>query len=215
MFIDVSQQESAVALIGGELLAYQMTGREPERRGNRSTLFAPHNTYRCAGEDRWVTIAVTSDEEWQHLAHIIGERELATESRFATNAGRLQHQDELDQLISQWTATREPYAISWLLQKAGIHASPVLSGPDLLADSHYTTRGTFVTVNHPQVGPRWYPGIAWKMSATPGQVRWPAPTLGQHNHQVYGELLGLSHDENVALEEKGIIGTKPTGSRII
>ena len=214
IFIDVSQQESAIALIGGEVLAYQIIGKEPERRGNRSPFIAPHNTYPCAGEDRWVTIAAATDAEWQRLARIIAGPELAADIRFATVADRLQHQDELDELISRWTATREADAISWQLQKAEVYASPVLRGSDLLEDPHYDVRGTVMTLDHPQVGPRRYPGIPWKMSATPGQVRWPAPTLGQHNNQIYGGLLGMKHDEILALEKKGVIGTRPMGSRI-
>ncbi len=72
-----------------------------------------------------------------------------------------------------------------------------------------------MTVDHPQVGQRQYPGLPWKMSATPGEVRWPSPTLGQHNREVFGGLLGLTSDDVKALEETGVIGTKPTGSRII
>jgi len=215
MFIDVSQQESAVSLIGAETLAYQMTGQEPERRGNRSPHHAPHNSYPCAGEDRWVTIAVTTDEQWQHLAGIIGGDALAQDARFSTSDGRLQHQDVLDELVSQWTASREAYAISHELQQMGIPTSPVLRGPDLLEDPHYRERGTFIEVTHPQVGPRWYPGVPWKMSATPGQIHWAAPTLGQHNYPIYHELLGMPSQEIAQLEETGVIGTKPTGSRII
>ena len=214
-FIDVSQQESAVSLIGAETLAYQMTGQEPERRGNHSPHHAPHNSYPCAGEDRWVTIAVTTDEQWQHLAGIIGGDDLAKDARFSASDGRLQHQDVLDQLVSKWTASREAYAISHQLQQLGIPASPVLRGPDLLEDPHYRERGTFIEVDHPQVGTRWYPGVAWKMPATPGQVHWAAPTLGQHNYQIYHELLGMPGKEIAQLEETGVIGTKPTGSRII
>ena len=77
------------------------------------------------------------------------------------------------------------------------------------------TSDTFNNVDHPQVGPKWYPGFAWKMSVTPGQVHWPAPTLGQHNHTVYSEFLGLTDAAITNLEETGVIGTKPTGSRII
>ena len=215
MYIDVSQQESAVALIGGEVLAYQMTGEEPERRGNRSPHFAPHNCYPSAGEDRWVTIAVTSDEQWQQLAGFIGGSALAEDARFSTNDGRLEHQDELDEIVSGWTVSREAYSISHQLQQIGIASSPVLRGPDLLEDPHYSERETFIEMDHPQVGPRWYPGVPWKMSATPGQVRWPSPTLGQHNYQIYHELLGLPGEEITRLEETGVIGTKPTGSRII
>ena len=215
MFIDVSQQESAVALIGGEVLAYQMTGREPERRGNRSPYFAPQNTYPCRGADRWITIAVNSDEEWQRLSGAIGGDSLTADPRFRTNQDRLQRQDELDRIIAAWTGARDAFDLSRELQREGISAFPVLHGPDLLRDPHYADRGTFVEVDHPQVGPKWYPGIAWKMSETPGQVHWPTPTLGQHNYQLYGELLGMDREEISALEERGVIGTKPTGSRII
>lgn len=215
MFIDVSQQESAVSLIGGEVLAYGMTGREPQRRGNRSAYIAPHNTYRCAGDDRWVTIAAATDAQWRRLAQFIGEPGLASDPRFATNAGRLEHQDQLDELIAHWTADQDPREICRQLQKAGVPSSLVMGGQDLLEDPHYAARGTFVKVNHPQVGDKMYPGIPWKMSATPGQVRGPAPTLGQHNHQIYGELLGMAREDILALEEGGVIGTKPTGSRII
>ena len=215
MFIDVSQQESAVALVGGDLLSYQMTGQEPQRIGNRSALFAPHNAYPCDGNDRWVTIAVTNDQQWQRLADRIGGSELVADGRFATVHSRLQHQDELDRLIIDWTKNKDAYELCRQLQGLGIPAGPVLGGPDLLSDPHYAARDTFVTVDHPQVGPRRYPGIAWKMSATPGEVRWPSPTLGQHNNQVYGELLGMDREEMATLEERGLIGTRPTESRII
>ena len=215
MYIDVSQQESAVSLIGADVLAYQLTGEEPQRRGNRSPYFAPHNSYRCAGEDRWVAIAVTNDEEWRQLAQLVGGSELSADPRFATLAGRLENEDQLDDLISGWTVDKKAYDLCHLLQREGVPASPVMGGPDLLADPHYAARGTFVRVNHEQVGEKTYPGITWKMSATPGKARWASPTLGQHNRQIYGELLAMPTDDITALEEQGIIGTIPTGSRII
>ena len=215
MYIDVSQQESSVALMGPEVLAYQMTGREPERRGNRSAWYAPANSYPCAGDDRWVTIAATNQEQWRNLTQVMEVPELAGDPRFATAAQRRENEDELDRTISKWTIGRDAYDIAHQLQRVGVPAAPVLRGPDLLADPHYRERGTFVTVDHPQVGHNQYPGIPWKMSATPGQVRWPSPALGQHNREVYGELLGLTGTEIDQLEKSGTIGTKPTGSRII
>jgi crotonobetainyl-CoA:carnitine CoA-transferase CaiB-like acyl-CoA transferase len=215
MFIDVSQQESAVSLIGGEVLAYQVGGEEPERMGNHSPHFAPHNAYQCAGNDRWVTISVSNDAQWRSLAAAISGAELAAEQDFATGADRLQRQDRLDRLISEWTAGKDPYEVSHLLQQVGVSASPVIRGPDLLEDPHYKARGTFVEVDHEQVGPKMYPGIPFKMSATPGEVRWAAPALGQHNRLVYGEVLGMTGEKIDGLEERGVIGTKPTGSRII
>ena len=232
MYVDVSQQESSVALMGGELLAYQMTGQEPERIGNRSHWYAPCGAYPCKGDDRWITIAVTSEREWTALAAAMDTPEsqrirhsresgnpralnLAYDPRFATAESRLAHLDELDAIVGGWTRGQDAFALAERLQAAGVPAGPVLRGPDLLADRHYGERRTFVTVDHPQVGPKQYPGIPWKMSATPGEVRSPAPTLGQHNREVYGGLLGLSGKEIDALESGGVIGTKPTGSRII
>ena len=215
MYIDVSQQESSVALMGPEVLAYQMTGQEPERRGNRSGWYAPANSYRCAGEDRWVTIAVTNQDQWRSLAQAMGADGLADDPRFATKEARRENHDDLDRIISEWTIGLEAYDLTRKLQRLGVPAGPVLRGPDLLQDAHYKDRGTFVTVDHPQVGPKQYPGIPWKMSATPGVVRWPSPTLGQHNREVYGELLGLNGLEIDQLDQTGVIGTKPTGSRII
>ena len=215
MYIDVSQQESSVALMGPEVLAYQMTGQEPERRGNRSGWYAPANSYRCAGEDRWVTIAATNQDQWRSLAQAMDAAGLVDDPRFATNEARRENHDDLDRIISEWTIGLEAYDLTRKLQRLGVPAGPVLRGPDLLQDAHYKDRGTFVTVDHPQVGPKQYPGIPWKMSATPGVVRWPSPTLGQHNREVYGELLGLNGLEIDQLDQTGVIGTKPTGSRII
>ena len=215
MYIDVSQQESSVALMGPEVLAYQMTGQEPERRGNRSGWYAPANSYPCAGEDRWVTIAATNQDQWRSLAQAMDAAGLVDDPRFATNEARRENHDDLDRIISEWTIGLEAYDLTRKLQRLGVPAGPVLRGPDLLQDAHYKDRGTFVTVDHPQVGPKQYPGIPWKMSATPGVVRWPSPTLGQHNREVYGELLGLNGLEIDQLDQTGVIGTKPTGSRII
>ena len=215
MFIDVSQQETAVSLIGAEVLAYQISGQEPERKGNRSSRVAPHNAYACRGEDRWVTIAVTNDQQWRVLGNFVGGPELASDLRFATTEGRLENQDDLDGIISGWTASQDAFQLTAQLQEIGVPSSPVLRSPDLLDDPHYKHRGTFAAVDHPQVGVRKYPGISWKMSATPGKIRWASPTLGQHNGQIYGRLLGLTEDEISGLERAGVIGTKPTGSRII
>ena len=215
MYIDVSQQESAVAFMGPELLAYQMTGEEPERIGNRSRWYAPCNTYPCANEDRWVTIAATNDDEWQRLVSAMDAAPLADDPRFATAEARMTHQDELDAIVAGWTSDQDAFALAERLQAAGVPAGPVLRGPDLLEDKHYAERGTFVNVDHPQVGPKQYPGIPWKMSRTPGEMRWPSPTLGQHNREIFGALLGLTSDEIDTLESDGVIGTKPTGSRII
>ena len=215
MYIDVSQQESSVALMGGEILAYQLTGREPERIGNRSRWHAPTGAYPCAGEDRWLTIAVTNESQWAALTAAMNAPQLTADPRFADAPSRLNHQDELDARISQWTQGQDAFQLAQQLQSAGIPAAPVMRGPDLLQDPHYQERNTFITINHPQTGAQQYPGLPWRMSTTPGEIRAPAPTLGQHNHEIYGGLLGMAAADIDALENDGVIGTAPTGSRII
>ncbi len=215
MFIDVSQQESAVALIGAQLLGYQMTGVEPERRGNRSEMYVPHNTYRCRGEDRWVAVAATSDGEWRRLCGAMDRDDLARDPDLATAEGRRDREDEIDGAVSAWTREMEPYQVARLLQEAGVPAAPVLSAPDLLADPHYRHRSTFVEMDHPSAGRHRYPGLAWKMSRTPGDMGSPAPGLGEHNRLVYCDMVGLTDAQVDRLEEDGVIGTVPTGSRVI
>ena len=215
MFIDVSQLESTVALLGPYLLGFQMTGQDYERRGNRSDLYAPHNVYPCLEEDSWVSIAVTGDHEWHALCRVMERVDLSEDPRYGTLQGRRECEDDLDDIISSWTCHQKAADLASLLQDAGVPATPVLSAPGLLADPHLKDRGTFVQVEHPWAGTHTYPGIAWKMSATPGIVRWPAPGLGQDNKTVYGKLLGLPQEKIQALEDQGVIGTVPTDSRII
>ena len=215
MYIDVSQQESSVALMGGEILAYQLTGREPERIGNRSRWHAPTGAYPCAGEDRWLSIAVTTESQWAALTAAMNAPQLAADPQFANAPSRLAHQDELDARISQWTQGQDAFDLAQQLQSAGVPAAPVMRGPDLLQDPHYKERNTFITINHPQTGAQQYPGLPWRMSTTPGEIRAPAPTLGQHNREIYGGLLGMAAADIDALESAGVIGTTPTGSRII
>ena len=215
MFIDVSQLESTVSLIGSNLLAYQMTGEEYQLRGNRSELYAPHNVYLCCEEDSWVSIAVTGDAEWRALCKAMDQAALAEDDRYRSLEGRKTHEDELDAIIAAWTSKNYAREVANLLQRVGVAASPVLSAPGLLADPHMEERGTFVSVEHPWAGTHIYPGIPWRMSATPGRVRWSAPGLGQDNNTVYGEVLGLSDERIQELLDHGVIGTIPTDSRII
>ncbi|MBI2873060.1 MAG: CoA transferase [Chloroflexi bacterium] len=212
MFIDLSQQESAVCLIGEHLLGFQMTGRNPASRGNRHPSMAPHGVYPCRGDDSWVTIAVSTDHEWRALCEALGCHDLLDDPRFAGPLARWHNQEALDEVISAWTRERESQQVAEVLQLAGVPAAPVLTAPGLLSDPQYRERGVFVEATHPDAGTHLYPGIAWKMSRTPGQVRWAAPRLGEHNHYILGTLLGLGSDEILELEERQIAGTVPVGA---
>ena len=135
----------------------------------------------------------------------------ASEPRFADAMGRWQNQDELDKLIQEWTRQHTHYEVMSVLQGAGVAAAPVTSAAELLSDPHLKERGFFENITLPEIGSHPYPGMFFKMSKTPGRVRLPRPTLGQHNEFVLGELLGMSKDEMVQLAGKKIIGARPIG----
>jgi len=205
MHIDLSSSEAIIALIGEAILDYTMNHRLPQRRGNRNQGMAPHKVYRCSGEDAWVSIAVGSEAEWQALCRSLGHPEWQDDPRFADAPRRCQHQDELDALIEAWTCQRTPYEVMHTLQAAGVAAMPVMSSRDLFTDPHLMARGLGVEMEHPVVGRRTVIGPPWALSGTPARVERPAPLLGEHNYQVFGELLGLPTREIDELIQAGVI----------
>ena len=179
--------------------------------GNRHAVYAPHGAYRCRGDDSWVTIAVGSNRQWHDLCDVMGSPDLADDPRFAGILARRRNHDPLDEIISGWTRDRDPHEVMNALQARGVASAPVLSGEGIFGDPHYQERGLLELVDHPSTGPYLMPGVAWKMSMTPGEIRWPAPRLGEHNDFVYGELLARTRSEIAALRSQGVIGTVPDG----
>jgi crotonobetainyl-CoA:carnitine CoA-transferase CaiB-like acyl-CoA transferase len=209
--IDFSQMEAVTTLMGGPLIGYSMNGRLPARRGNHHTSEAPYGVYPCVGDDQWVTIAVSSEEEWTALCEAMGSPPWASDAKYSDAAGRSRHHDELDKLIAEWTSSRDKHAVARGLQKVGVAAAPVLSYADVLSDEHLEQRGFFETITRPPTGTHPYPGFPAKLSETPLSIRRPAPTLGHDNEYVLGELLGMTAEEIGRLEQAEIIGTKPQG----
>src|SRR5207237_10538336 len=135
------------------------------------------------------------DAHWRALARLMGAAALADEARFATAAERWRQHDALDTLISAWTSQRTPHQAMRLLQEAGVPAGAVQTGEDLWRDVHLRARHYIVTLEHPEPGTMEHPGLTVRLHATPGQIRRPAGRLGEANEEVFGCLLGLSHDE--------------------
>lgn len=208
-FIDVSQLESSVMTIGEHLVGYQMNGRQVANRGNRHPTYAPHGAYPCKGVDEWVAIAVADDAEWGRLCEGMGMAGLADDVAYRDMLSRRRNQDGLDGVIAGWTKGRSAGEAMGALQAAGVSAMAVMTGEGIFNDPHYQARGLLELVEHPSCGPYFMPGVAWKMSATPGGVRWHAPRLGEHNEAVFGGLLGMSADEVKALEAEGVSGREP------
>lgn len=221
LFIDFSQLESTVSVIGEHILDYQMNRRSPEKQGNRHPNYAPHGVYRCRAisptddvnhvqEEDWVTIAVTSDVEWENLCRVIGKPELAKDDRFINAVTRQGHIDELDEILSQWVIDFNSYEVMNQLQQANIPCTPVLSGEGIFNDPHFQHRELLELVDHESTGPYLLPGFAWKMSKTPNTLRWPSPRLGEHNYEIFGGLLGMSSDAIEDMEFQGITGNTPS-----
>jgi crotonobetainyl-CoA:carnitine CoA-transferase CaiB-like acyl-CoA transferase len=207
--VDLSQAESATCLIGETVLGYALNGKIPSRMGNRHPVHAPQGCYRCKGEDQWVVIAVSSDWEWEALCRVLGHPEWIKDDQYSDPDNRRKNQNELDERINVWTTQHTHYEVMHLLQQAGVPAGAVLDAAGLLADEHLREREFFLEINHPETGPRKYCGLPIKFSGSSEPPKRPAPGLGQHNHYILGELLGLSTEEITRLEEKNIIGTRP------
>ena len=203
-FIDYSQCEGVSSLIGEVLLDFEMNGRSQGRRGNGDELMAPHNVYPAWGVDRWLAIAVETDEEFAALTRTMGQPELASDPRFAEVAARKQNEAELDSIIAAWTRLRDRDFIVNLLLQAGVAAAPSRDADDLFHDPHLQARGAFVEVDHPETGPRRYAGAPWLMSDA-GVDPHRAPLLGEHNDYVFGRLLGLSDEEMASLQRDGVM----------
>ncbi len=200
--IEVAQYEATVSVSDTAILEYAANGRLPEPNANRSPVAAPHGAYRCradsseAEDDRWCAIAVFTMAQWLAFRRVLGDPFWAERPEFATLADRLAHQDELDQLVSEWTREHAAQEVMYRLQAVGVPAGVVQTNEDLLEnDAHLRARGYYVYLDHLEVGRLANEGAPFKLSATPGGPRWAAPLLGQHNEHVLRTILGLSEEE--------------------
>ncbi|HTH28746.1 MAG TPA: CoA transferase [Sphingobium sp.] len=203
--VDVSAREVASSLLG-EALLLAAAGEEPHRMGNDHQLMAPHGVYPAEGDDRWLSIAVASDTEWQAMAAIIGRAELASDPRFASQAARHANRRELDEILSGWTVTLPADAAAERLQAAGIAAHASWTTPEIAADPHLHARRAIVDVAEPDGKIRAAVGVPMRLSkgAEIGIHR-GTPKLGEHEDYVFGELLGMTRAERQALEDSEVI----------
>ncbi len=209
--IDMSQVEAATVLNGPAVLDRTVNGRSWRREGlppgNRAwePAVAPHNTYPCAGEDRWVAVAVTSEAEWEALVRAMGEPAWARDARFGSNADRLANQDALDEHIAAWTAERDDYDLMALLQAAGVRAAVCQKPGDRVeSDPQFAARGWWQTLPHPDMGDTLHDGVAPRLSSTPGVLQRAAPRIGEHTREILAEALDLSESEIDEFAEAGV-----------
>jgi formyl-CoA transferase len=139
----------------------------------------------------------------------MGRPELAADPRFAAERDRRANQDELDALISAWTAELDKWEVFEQLQAAGVPCGPVLTAPEVFVDSHLRARGFFERVTHADAGTWDMEGPLFRLSDTPAHIRINAPRFGEHNQYVFAHLLGLPESDLRELDARGVIGEQP------
>lgn len=203
-FIDLSQYESTMSLLGTSMLEYTALNRMPPRFGNRSEWAAPHGVYLCAGEDRWCAIAVETQEEWSGLCLALGNPPWCAESRFQTLTGRKEHEDEMDHLIEDWTSGLEAKDVMTRLQKHGVPAGVVQNNRDLLEnDARYRQRHIRF-LDHPEAGTMATHGEPISISGVEPMIQ-RSPLLGEHTDGILTELLGMESFNVDRLYVEGVL----------
>jgi len=224
-FIELAQLESTVCWTETAILDYTVNKRIQTGMRNRLPYAAPHGVYRCLPEEkevdycampesepehrkkdeRWVAIAVFTEEEWKSFCDVIGNPPWTKDKRFTTFLGRKENEDELDRLVGEWTKDKSPEEVMMLMQRAGVPAGVVNDGEDLQTrDPQLKERGFYVWLDHPEAGRIAHDGLTFALSKTPGEVR-RAPLLGEHNEYVYKEVLGFSEEEVNQLITEGVL----------
>jgi crotonobetainyl-CoA:carnitine CoA-transferase CaiB-like acyl-CoA transferase len=213
--IDQSQMLSSIPMNGPALLDFTVNGRGSRRAGfppgnrahwpgtplvnnYRGPTVAPHNAYRTdpGGYNDWCVIVCHSDDEWRALVQVMGSPFWASSEKFATVAGRLEHQDELDTHIEAWSLTLGKYALTERCQAAGVRAMPVQSAEDRVEhDPQLRHRDMYLPIEHPVLGEHKVQNAPFKMSETPPGNHLPSPLIGQHTREIVEDLLGYSHDD--------------------
>ena len=201
-FVELSQGENMMQHIGEYFIDADRTGREHGPGGNRHLSRAPQGCYRCAGDDRWVVISVGSDREWCGLCQAMGRPELATDPRFATAAARMANHDELDELLSAWTAELDHRDVFERCQAERVPAGPVLDEADAYADPHLAARGFFRPQGSEDIGTWDFPGHQWRWTG-PDMAWGPICRLGVDNDDILRRIAGLTDEEYAALDEAG------------
>ena len=211
-WVDLSQVEVGVALTGTAILDKTVNGRGFRRPGNppgnRAPNYevAPHNTYRCKGDDRWCAITIFNEDDWDAFVKAIGAPEWTSDERFATNKGRYDNQDELDRLIASWTAEHTPHEVLHKLQSAGVIAGAVQTPKEKIEDDPQLRHRDFLPeTHHAELGVSKYEGQPIRLSRSPWELRRASPLFGEHSQHVYGDILGLSEEKITDLMVEGAI----------
>ncbi len=201
--IDTALYEATFNLLEGVVPEYDGAGIVREPSGSTITGIVPTNTYLCA-DGKFIIIGANGDSLFKRLCEKMGRPEMAEDTRFANNAGRVEHEPEIDAAITEWTSSLDSASALSLLDEARVPSGPIYSVADMMVNKHFIARGLFeeVDVNGK---PLKIPAMVPKLSETPGRTDWAGPEVGSFNDEIYRDLLGLSAEEMARLNEQGVI----------
>ncbi|MFI0900908.1 CaiB/BaiF CoA transferase family protein [Streptomyces sp. NPDC020983] len=201
--VDMAIVEPMLAVLGPQLLWYDQLGYVQPRLGNRSNNNAPRNTYRTA-DGRWVAVSSSAQSVAERVLRLVGHPELTEEPWFATGAGRAAHADEIDKVVADWIGRRTRADVLAAFDEAQAAVAPVYDVRDVAADPQLRALGTVTAVDDPELGPLRMQNVLFRLSGTPGAVRWPGRPHGADTDEVLAEL-GLTAPEIAALRTEGAL----------
>ena len=201
--IDTALYEASFNLLEGVVPEFDGAGVVREPSGSTLTGIVPTNTYKCADE-KFIVIGANGDSIFKRLCETMGRPDMGEDPRLEHNAGRVEHEAEIDAVIEAWTGSMPSARVLGLLEAARVPSGPIYSVADMMVDPHFNARGLFeeVDVNGK---PLKIPAMVPKFSETPGRTDWAGPDVGAFNQAVYRDLLGLSEEEMTSLEARGIL----------
>jgi crotonobetainyl-CoA:carnitine CoA-transferase CaiB-like acyl-CoA transferase len=203
--VEVAMQETVYPSLAASFEYYHRTGQPPPRTGNRQAGLSstPYNVYPT--NDGHVAIHIVTEGHWKNLTVAMGREDLQSDPRFATNADRIQHMDETDEVVSEWTRTLGKMEVFARLKAGRVPAAPVRTAPEVMHDPHMHERGMLERIDHPELGEIVVPTTPLRLHGTDKVAAGPSPTIGQHNAEIYGGWLGLSPAEIAELREASAI----------
>jgi crotonobetainyl-CoA:carnitine CoA-transferase CaiB-like acyl-CoA transferase len=215
--VEMTMIEAALNCAAEQVVEHSATGTLLSRDGNHGPNAAPQNVYRCAGDEEWIAIAVADDDQWIALCRVLGNPPWATDGAYDTMDGRRAGHDAIDTELAAWCADQDVHRLAERLMVAGVPAARAVDARDIAHNPQLQHRGYFEVEDHPVTGEHPIPMVPFRFrdrdanQKTRNWMRWPSPTVGEHNDEILTEL-GLSADELADLRARGLIGDRPAGA---
>lgn len=202
--IDLSIFEPMFWVLGPQALLYDQLGVVQQRTGNRAPFTAPRNAYR-AKDGRWLGLSGSAQSIAERVMRIVGREDIIDEPWFADHTGRVEHTDLLDEVIQDWIGRHTTEEVLAVFAEHEGAIAPIYSIEDIFRDAHYAARETITTVEHPKLGPLRMQNVIPRLTLTPGRIKHPGAELGEHNHEIFVDELGVSEAELAELAADGVI----------